>query len=184
MVFAKSAVGGEAVGAVALVDGAVVEPVVVARGVHARAAALALAAARVDLDSDALADFVLVNAGPERRDRAHVFMAGREVFVERHAALNHCGRAVRDDFQIGRADRDGVDAHQHLGALRHRHGLFGELQLARLDEHPRAHGVGHGHVLRGLHAGRCIHPFVSFLFSRDARAGTMGTQIGGESAHG
>src|SRR5690606_18705663 len=47
-VFGKAAVGGEAVGAVALVDVTVVLSVVVAGGVHALAAALALAAARMD----------------------------------------------------------------------------------------------------------------------------------------
>ena len=67
LVFAEAAVGGEAVGAVALVDVAVIEPVVVAGGVHALAAALALAAAGVDLHRDALADLVFVDAGPERR---------------------------------------------------------------------------------------------------------------------
>ncbi len=91
LVFAEAAVGGEAVGAVALVDVAVVEPVVVAGGVHALAAALALAAAGMDLDGHALADLVLVDARPERDDRAHVFMAGREVLVVRHAALDQAG---------------------------------------------------------------------------------------------
>ena len=163
LVFAEAAVGGEAVGAVALVDVAVVEPVVVAGGVHALAAALALAAAGMDLDRHALADLVFVDAGAERRDRAHVFMAGRQVLVERHAALNRGGRAVRDDLEIGRADRDRVDAHQHLGALRHRHRLFDELQLAGIAEHPGPHRVGHGHVLGGLHAGRCIHCYASLI---------------------
>ena len=108
----------------ALVDIAVIEPVVEARGVHALAAALALAAAGVDLDGDALADFVLVDAGAERDDGAHIFVAGREILVERHAALDQGRRAVIDDFKIGRADRDRVDANQHLGAFRHRHRLM------------------------------------------------------------
>ena len=157
LVFAEAAVGGEAVGAVALVDVAVVEAVVVAGGVHALAAALALAAAGVDLHRDALADPVFVDAGTERHDRAHVFVARREVLVERHAALDRGGRAVPDDLQIGGADRDRVDAHQHLGALRHRHRLVRELQLARIAEHPCLHGVGDGHVRAGLHAGGRAH---------------------------
>ena len=56
LVLAEAAVGGEAVGAVALVDVAVVEAVVVAGGVHALAAALALAAAGMDFHGHALAD--------------------------------------------------------------------------------------------------------------------------------
>ena len=86
LVFAEAAVGGEAVGAVALVDVAVVEAVIVAGGVHALAAALALAAAGMDFDGDALADRKLVDAGSERDDRAHIFVAGREILVERLAA--------------------------------------------------------------------------------------------------
>lgn len=76
LVFAEAAIGGEAVGPVALVHVTVVLAVVVARGVHALAAALALAAAGVDLDGHALADLVLVDAMAERHDRAHVLMAG------------------------------------------------------------------------------------------------------------
>src|SRR5262249_30489659 len=60
LIFAEAAIGGEAVGAVALVHVAVVEAVVVARGVHALAAALALAAAGVNLHRHALADGVFV----------------------------------------------------------------------------------------------------------------------------
>ncbi len=66
LIFAEAAVGGEAVGAVALVDVAVIEAVVVARRVHALAAALALAATGVDLHRDALADLVFIDAGAER----------------------------------------------------------------------------------------------------------------------
>ena len=54
-----------------------------AGGVHALAASLALAAAGMNLDRNPLTDVVLVNTGPERHDRAHVFVTGREVFVER-----------------------------------------------------------------------------------------------------
>ena len=153
LVLAEAAVGGEAVGAVALVDVAVIEAVVVARGVHALAAALALAAAGVDFDRHALADLVFVDAGAERHDRAHVFVAGREVLVERHAALDRGRRAVIDDLEIGGADRDRIDAHQHLGALRHRHRLVRELEFAGIAEHPGLHRVGDRKILAGLHAG-------------------------------
>ena len=86
LVFAEAAVGREAVGAVALVHVAVVEPVVVTGGVHALAAALALAAAGVNLHGHALADPVFVDARPERDHGAHIFMPGGEVLVVRHAA--------------------------------------------------------------------------------------------------
>ena len=153
LVFAEAAVGGEAVGAVALVDVAVVEAVVVARGVHALAAALALAAAGMDLHGDALADAVLIDAGPERHDRAHIFVAGREVLVERHAAQDRCRRAMIDDFQVGRADRHRVDTHQHLGALGHRNRLFGELELAGIAQHPRLHLIRDGEIRARFHSG-------------------------------
>ena len=134
---AEAAVGGEAVGAVALVDLAVVEAVVQAGRVHAHAAALALAAAGVDLHRDAVADGELVDAGPERCDRAHVLVAGRPVLVEGQAALDQRRRPVRDHVEVGGADRDRVDAHQHLGPLRHRHRLLREPQLARDRRAPR-----------------------------------------------
>src|SRR5262245_11832804 len=77
LIFAEAAVGGEAVGAVTFVDVAVVEAVVVTGGVHALAAALALAAAGMNLDGHALADPVFVDARAERDHRAHIFVAGR-----------------------------------------------------------------------------------------------------------
>src|SRR6516164_7272384 len=55
LIFAEAAVGGETVGAVTFIDVAVVEPIVVTGGVHALAAALALAAAGMNLDGHALA---------------------------------------------------------------------------------------------------------------------------------
>ena len=156
-VLAEAAVGGEAVGAMALVHVAVVHAVVVARRVHALAAALALAAAGVDLDRDAIADLELVDARPERDDGAHVLVARRPVLVERQAAFDQRRRAVIDHLQIGGADRDRVDAHQHLGLARHRHRLLLEDELAGIAQHPRLLLVGNGEVLRGLHAWGCIH---------------------------
>src|SRR5262252_2771750 len=124
LIFAEAAVGGEAVGAVAFVDVAVVEPVVVTGGVHALAAALALATAGMNLDGHALADPVFVDARAERHHRAHIFVSGSEVLVVRHAAKDQRRRPVIDDLEIGRADRDRVDAHQYLGLLRHRYRLI------------------------------------------------------------
>jgi tetrahydromethanopterin S-methyltransferase subunit E len=43
---------------------------------------------------------------------------------------------VIDDFEVGRADRDRVDAHQHFGALRHRHRLLLERELAGITVPP------------------------------------------------
>ena len=157
LIFAEAAVGGEAVGAVAFVHVAVIEPVVVAGGVHALAAALALAAAGVDLDGDALADLVFVDARPERDHGAHIFVAGGEVLVVRHAAEDRGRRSVIDDLEIGRADRDRVDAHQHLGLLRHRHRLVRQRELAGIAEHPCLHGVRDRIIRVRLHSGWRVH---------------------------
>ena len=70
-----------------LVDIAVIETVVMAGGVHAFAAALALPAAGMDFDSHPLADFIFVDAGAERDDGAHIFVTRREILVERLATL-------------------------------------------------------------------------------------------------
>ena len=124
LVFAETAIGSETVGAVALVHVAVVETVVVAGGVHALAAALALAATGMEFDRHARTDFVFVDTGPERDHRPHVFMAGREVLVERQAALDRRRRAVIDNLKISGADCHRVDAHQHLRLFRYRHRLL------------------------------------------------------------
>ena len=165
LIFAKAAVGGEAVGAMALVDVAVIEAVVVARGVHALAAALALAAAGMDLDGDALADRQFVDAGTERHHGAHIFVARREILVERLAAEDHRRRAEFDDLEVGGADRDRVDAHQHFGALGHRHRLFRKLQFAGIAEHPGLHLVGDREIRARLHAGALIHRASSLVAS-------------------
>ena len=157
LIFAEAAVGGEAVGAVTFVDVAVVEAVVVTGGVHALAAALALAAAGMNLDGHALADPVFVDARAERDHRAHIFVSGSEVLVVRHAAKDQRRRPVIDDLEIGRADRDRVDAHQHLGLLRHRYRLVPEQQLAGIAEHPCLHGVGDGIIRARLYSGWRVH---------------------------
>ena len=126
LIFAEAAVGGEAVGAMALVDVAIVQAVVVTGGVHPLAAALALSAAGMNFHRHALADPVFVDAGAKRHDGAHIFVTGREILVERIATLNRGGRTVIDNLEIGRADRDCIDAHQHLGPLRYRYRLLAE----------------------------------------------------------
>jgi hypothetical protein len=137
-VLGKAAVGREAIGAVAFGAEAVVE----ARGVHALAAALATAAAGMDLDGDAVADFKLVHRGPELDDRAHVFMARRKAFVERRAAVDDGGQAMLDDLDVGRTHGDGVDAHQHFGATGLGHRLFDQAELLGPAQHPGLHGLG------------------------------------------
>src|SRR5262252_9066231 len=157
LIFAEAAVGGETVGAVALVHVAVVEPVVVTRGIHALAAALALAAAGMNLDRHALADAVFVDARAERDHGAHIFVPGGEVLVVRHAAPDQRRRPVIDDLEIGRADRDRVDAHQDLGFFRHRYRLLPQRKLAGIAEHPRLHGVRDGIIGARFYSGWRVH---------------------------
>ena len=98
----EAAVCSEAVGAVALVDIAVILSIIQAR-LHALSAAFALATAGMDFHADALTDRAFVDAGAERDDRAHIFVARREVLVERLATKDQGRRAVFDDYS------DGVD---------------------------------------------------------------------------
>ena len=41
-------------------------------------------------------------------------MADRKILVERQLAFYRCRQAVPDDFDVGGADCDRVDPHQHL----------------------------------------------------------------------
>jgi hypothetical protein len=161
LIFAEAAVGGETVGAMPLVDIAVIEAVVVAGSVHAFAAAFALAAAGVDFDRHALADLIFVDARAERDDGAHIFVTGREVLVEGLAAGNESGRAMIDDLEIGSANRHRVDTHQNFGALGHRNRLLRELKFAGITEHPRLHGVGDRKILSRFHTGPAKHDLSS-----------------------
>ena len=92
-VLREAAIGREAVGPVPFVELAVVATVVEARGVHPLAAALAATAAGVDLDRDALANDKFVNRRSEFDNRAHVFVTGREVLVERRLAADNAREA-------------------------------------------------------------------------------------------
>jgi len=142
-IFGEPAIGREAVGAVALIHVAVVQAVVEASRVHALAAALALPAAGMDFHGDPLADAVLVHTWTERRHGAHIFVAGREHLIERFAAPDHRRLTMRYDFQISRADRDGIDAHQHLGAARRGDRLVHQPQLTGIVQYPGPHSLGH-----------------------------------------
>ena len=68
------------------------------------------------LDRDAIAELELVDAAAELHHRAHVFVAEREVLMERQLAVDHRRQAVFQNFDVGGADRDRVDPQQHLGA--------------------------------------------------------------------
>ena len=94
-IFGKAPVGGEAVGTVALVVLAVIHAVVDTGCVHARAA-FAAPATEVDFHRDAIADLIFVDPGPELDHGAHIFVARREVLVERRPALDQGGRPARD----------------------------------------------------------------------------------------
>src|SRR5262249_31045890 len=104
LIFAEAAVGRESVRTVTFVNVAVIEAVVVTGGVHALAASFALSEAGVNLNRHTLSDFVLIDAGSERHACAHVFMAGREILIERQTALDRGGRTAVDNFKIGSAD--------------------------------------------------------------------------------
>ncbi|WP_299113600.1 hypothetical protein [uncultured Bradyrhizobium sp.] len=67
-----------------------------------------------------------------------------------------------DDLEIGRTDRDRIDAHQHLGARRRRRWLVAKVELIRVTKDPGFHQVGDGKIGRCLDAGRLIHG--RFLF--------------------
>ena len=144
-VFGEPAVGREAVGAVTLLGLSIVE----ARGVHALAAALALAAAGMDFHADALADRELVDGRSEGHDRAHIFMAGRKVLVEGQAALNARRRSAMDDLKVGGADGNGVDPDQDFCAPRHRGGLVAQQKLVRVSQNPGFH-LGRGREIRAM----------------------------------
>jgi hypothetical protein len=76
------------------------------------------------LDRDSVADLKLVDGRTELDDGTHIFVARRKAAVERRSAIDHRRYAVADDLDVGRADRDGIDPHQHLGPARLGHRLF------------------------------------------------------------
>src|SRR5205823_7777730 len=104
-VFGEAAVGGEAAGAVALGDAAVVQ----ARGVHAEDAVLATAAPFVDLARDAVPDAQLVDGLSQRHHRACPLVARGELAEGRLV-----GKRVRLDLEIGAAGPAHRDPHQDL----------------------------------------------------------------------
>ena len=159
-VFRKAAVSRKAVGAMSLVDIAVIQTVVVTGGIHSLAAALALSASRMDFDGDAFADLVFVDAGPERRDGPHIFVARREILVVGQTALDHRRRTVmmisRSVAQIATASmRTRTSAR-----LGHRHGFRRQHQLTGIAQHPGAHRFRHGKIRRGLDVFGLVHRFL------------------------
>jgi hypothetical protein len=58
----------------------------------------------VDFHADAFVDFELVDTWSERGNRAHIFVAGREILVEGQAALNDRRRTAVNDLKVGCAN--------------------------------------------------------------------------------
>jgi hypothetical protein len=134
-IFGETAVGRESVGAVTLVGFSVVE----ARGVHALAASLALAATRMDFHTDAFANLELIDVRSESDYRAHIFVTGRKILVEGQSAFDTRRRAAMDDLKISRTDGDGVDADQNFGSPRNRSGFVAQEKLVRVAQNPGFH---------------------------------------------
>ena len=142
LIFAEAAIRGETVGAMALVHIPIVFAVVMAGCVHAFPTALALAAAGVDFDGYPLADLILVDTRAKRHDGSHVFMTGREALIVWSATFDLCRRTMVDDLQVGCANRDRVNAHQHLGALGNRYRFVLKRDFPKIAKHPSFHGFG------------------------------------------
>jgi hypothetical protein len=109
------------------------------------------------IDRNTIANCVFVNAGAQSHDGPHIFVTGRETLVVRVAALNLGGRAVINDFQIGGADRHGVDANQNLGARRRGNRFVFKRQLTGIAKHPGLHGRGNWIILIYFHVFRHRH---------------------------
>jgi hypothetical protein len=78
----------------------------------------------MDLDSDPIAHLELVHGWAKPHYCAHVLVPGREAFVERQIAIDHCRDPVAHDFDVSRAHRDSIDANQHFRCCRFRDWLF------------------------------------------------------------
>ena len=149
-IFGKPAIGAEAVGAVALFRKAVIE----AGGIHALAATLAASASSVHFDRDAVTDLKLVDGWAELDDRAHIFVARREILVEGKLAFERGRQAVLDDLDVGGANRDGVDADEHFRGLGFWYWFFNEGQFLGAAEHPCLHGLWNRVFIGPLSRGR------------------------------
>ena len=73
---------------------AVVQAIIVTGRIHARAAAFALAAPRMNFDCYAVPDLKLIHAGPKGGYCSHIFMTGSPVFIEWLSTLNNGRCAV------------------------------------------------------------------------------------------
>src|SRR6185295_17386773 len=62
-----------------------------------------------------------------------------------------------DDLEIGRADGDGVDAHQDFRLFRHWDGLLAQRKLPGIAEHPRLHGIRDRVIRTRLDSGWRVH---------------------------
>src|SRR4029078_6362065 len=152
-IFGKTTVGGEAIGAMAFLRLSIVQ----ARGIHALAAALALAAAGVDLYADPFADLELVDVRAERRDGAHIFVPRREILVEGQPALNARRRTRMDDLKVGCTDRHRIDPDQDFRAGGNGYRLIAQRQLIRIAQYPGLHPIGDRKLGGSLDAGGSVH---------------------------
>ena len=124
------------------VDITVVFAIVEAGGVHALSATLTTPASSVHFDGHAIAEFVLVYTLAQLDHRAHVFVARCKVLVEWKTTVNQSGWALVDDFQIGRANSNCIDAHQHLSGTWLRDRLVHKGKLFGVSKDPSFHGCG------------------------------------------
>src|SRR5690606_20853855 len=105
LILAEATIRGETIRSMAFVDVAVVQPIIVTRGIHVLAAALALSAARMNLDRDPVTNLEFVNSWAKRHHGAHVLVPRGEVLVEWIATLDKRRWAVIDDFKIRGTNR-------------------------------------------------------------------------------
>ena len=111
----------------------------------------------MDLDRDPVADLEFVHRGPELDDRAHIFVADRKVLVEWQFAFDHRWQAVPQYLDIGGADRNRVDADQHLCPARFRHRLFDQRQFLGPAENPGFHRAWHRVFIPAVRCSAIAH---------------------------
>ena len=140
-ILCKAAIRGEAIRTVPLVVLAIVQAIIKTGRVHAHTASFAASAAGMDLHCNAIPDSEFVHARSELDHGAHVFMARREILIERETASDPCRQPFGQDLHVRTADRNGVNPHQHLGGPGFRNGFFHQTELFRIVEDPCLHGL-------------------------------------------
>jgi hypothetical protein len=110
----------------------------------------------VDLDGDAIADLELVDVRSKLDDRSNVLVSRREVFVEWQAALDQRGRSLGYDADVSITKGDGIDPDQSLAGTGLRNRLLRQPELARIVQHPGAHGRGNLELTVHSHDPLCL----------------------------